>query len=123
MIVARNFSFTHNDLRDLKEKLAKPLDLYLLSLSVYSMDGDAAHLVEIENMFRLWCVLGGRWPTTGVFGKRVRLCGELGIEAYARVHVWKSSWCPWCCYLWFASVKGVFSECKAIYLHNSLATS
>ena len=88
--VARNFSFTHNDLRDLKGKISKASgSVFVVVESVYSMDGDAAHLVEIEKI----CSDSGAYlvvdeaHATGVFGEKGEgLCGELGIEAYARVH-------------------------------------
>ena len=49
--VARNFSFKHNDLNDLKEKISKASgSIFIVVESVYSMEGDMAPLVEIEKL-------------------------------------------------------------------------
>ena len=88
--VARNFSFKHNDLNDLKEKISKASgSIFIVVESVYSMEGDMAPLVEIEKL----CSDSGAYlvvdeaHATGVFGKKGEgLCGEFGVEAYARVH-------------------------------------
>ncbi len=88
--VARNFSFNHNDLLDLKEKLNKVSGaVFVVVESVYSMDGVKAPLVEID----LLCRDSGAYlvvdeaHATGLYGKKGEgLCGEFGVEAYARVH-------------------------------------
>lgn len=49
--VSKNYSFKHNDLNDLRQKLQKAdADVYVLVESVYSMDGDFAPLAEIQTM-------------------------------------------------------------------------
>ncbi|MCG9911726.1 MAG: aminotransferase class I/II-fold pyridoxal phosphate-dependent enzyme [Flavobacteriales bacterium] len=46
--MARNFSFSHNNLYDLEDKLKKSTGrIWVVVESVYSMDGDSAPLIEI----------------------------------------------------------------------------
>jgi 8-amino-7-oxononanoate synthase len=50
---ARSYSFRHNDLNDLKDKLARYRsrgEVYIAVESLYSMDGDLAPLSELSNL-------------------------------------------------------------------------
>ncbi len=88
--VARSFSFKHNDLEELKQKLSKAEgNIFVVVESVYSMDGDSAPLKQIEEI----CfnhkanLVVDEAHATGVFGhKGEGLCAEIGVEPYARVH-------------------------------------
>ena len=89
---ARSFSFRHNDLSDLKKKVAQARgDVFVAVESVYSMDGHIAPLVE---MCELCEELGAylvvdEAHATGVFGaKGEGLVQHLGLanRVFARVH-------------------------------------
>lgn len=50
---AKSYAFKHNDLQDLKRKVARAEgDVYVAIEAIYSMDGDAAPLVDISNFCR-----------------------------------------------------------------------
>lgn len=89
---AKSFNFRHNDLQDLKDKLkrAKGRKLVLVE-SIYSMDGDAAPLVEMASL----CLNMGaellvdEAHATGVFGHSGQgLVQALNLQdqIWARVH-------------------------------------
>lgn len=97
---ARSFSFGHNDLADLEKKLqaAVPVgqpatagNIFVVTESVFSMDGDQAPLQE---MAALCAVYGAQLVVdeahaTGVIGKKGEgLVQDLGLEkkCFARVH-------------------------------------
>ncbi|MFM7022808.1 MAG: aminotransferase class I/II-fold pyridoxal phosphate-dependent enzyme [Flavobacteriales bacterium] len=49
--LAKSFSFRHNDVDDLKKKISKSEGgVFVVVESVYSMDGDAAPLIELSQM-------------------------------------------------------------------------
>lgn len=89
---ARSFSFRHNDLQDLKKKMAQARgDVFVAVESLYSMDGDTAPLEELCSL----CEDVGAYlivdeaHATGVYGARGEgLVQSLGLHGrvYARVH-------------------------------------
>lgn len=87
---ARSFSFKHNDLKDLKQKLSKAKgNIFVVVESIYSMDGDSAPLKQIEEIcFNHQAnLVVDEAHATGVFGLNGEgLCAEIGVETYARVH-------------------------------------
>lgn len=92
---AKAYSFRHNELNDLEEKLkrlaSKTRQTIVVVESVYSMDGDFAPLPEIVKLCEtLGCeVIVDEAHATGVFGPEGRgRVVELGLEKhiFARVH-------------------------------------
>lgn len=95
--LAKGLKFKHNDLRDLQEKISKQkvlnpsADLYIITESVFSMDGDSPDLVELVNLAKEYnCFLViDEAHATGVFGAKGQgLVQELGIQdaVFARIH-------------------------------------
>lgn len=90
--LAESFSFKHNDLKDLKEKLEKSQgNKFVVTESVFSMDGDEAPLQEIS----LLCIQYGanlvvdEAHATGVVGaKGEGLVQSLHLQShcFARIH-------------------------------------
>lgn len=94
---ATRYKFRHNDIEDLEKKLqiennaqhTTPNSFVALE-SVYSMDGDKAHLLEISNLCEKYGanLIVDEAHATGVFGKNGKgLVNELGLEkkVFARV--------------------------------------
>lgn len=87
---ARSFSFKHNDVEDLRGRLANASgEVFVVVESVYSMDGDMAELAAVGRL----CEEHGanlivdEAHATGVFGERGEgLCQKLGVECFARIH-------------------------------------
>jgi len=89
---ARSYSFRHNDLDDLRTKIAQARgDLFVAVESLYSMDGDTAPLRELCEM----CEEVGAYlvvdeaHATGVYGKRgegLVQSERLHERVFARVH-------------------------------------
>jgi len=89
---ANSFSFPHNDLQDLEKKLrgAKGT-VFVVTESVFSMDGDQAPLEEIAELCAGHgaCLIVDEAHATGVVGpKGAGLVQELGLQdrCFARVH-------------------------------------
>lgn len=87
---ANSFSFKHNNLDELENKIAKAEgDIYLVVESVYSMDGDFAPLTEIAAICKKQniALIVDEAHAVGVFGDGKGLCAELNIEndVFARV--------------------------------------
>lgn len=87
---ANSYSFKHNDVESLKNKLRKAEDnVYVVVESIYSMDGDFAPLKELavicENQGVALVV--DEAHAVGIFGNGKGLCAELGIEkdVFARI--------------------------------------
>jgi 8-amino-7-oxononanoate synthase len=90
--LSRSFSFRHNDLSDLRQKLSNATgECYVVVESVYSMDGHRAPLRELCEL----CEEVGAYlivdeaHATGVYGPRGEgLVVECGLEGrvFARVH-------------------------------------
>lgn len=91
---ARAFKFRHNDvthLNELVEKNKGAETIYVVTESVFSMDGDCALLKEISNVCKKQeaYLIVDEAHAVGVFGEQGRgLCNELGIEqdCFARVY-------------------------------------
>ncbi|MEY4667666.1 MAG: hypothetical protein RL518_365 [Pseudomonadota bacterium] len=89
---ARSYSFRHNDLEDLRNKIAQARgDLFIAVESLYSMDGDLSPLKELCSL----CDEHGAYlivdeaHATGIYGKRGEgLVQSLGLQSriFARVH-------------------------------------
>lgn len=87
---ARNFSFKHNDIEDLKQKLDSASgNVFVAVESIYSMDGDKAPLKEIAEL----CQQSGAYlivdeaHSTGIYGEKGEgLCSELGVKPFVKVH-------------------------------------
>ena len=89
---ARSYSFRHNDLDDLRSKIAQARgDVFVAVESLYSMDGDTAPLGDLCSL----CEEVGAFlivdeaHSTGVYGKRGEgLVQSQGLHTrvYARVH-------------------------------------
>jgi 8-amino-7-oxononanoate synthase len=89
---ARAFSFGHNQLPDLEKKLqAGEGTLFVVTESVFSMDGDQAPLAEMAALCRRYGahLIVDEAHATGIIGKRGEgLVQALGLhrECFARVH-------------------------------------
>jgi 8-amino-7-oxononanoate synthase len=92
---AKSYSFKHNDLADLKKKFSNTIttkgNTYLIVESIYSMDGDAAPMMElVEFCKNKSCYLiVDEAHSSGVYGDFGKgLIVELGLEndVFARVH-------------------------------------
>ena len=87
---AKSFSFKHNNLEELQNKITKAKgNIYVAVESVYSMDGDAAPLTEIAAICKKQniALIVDEAHAVGVFGNGKGLCAELNIEkdVFARV--------------------------------------
>ena len=81
---AKNFSFRHNDLVDLKSKLERTSgDVYIAVESIYSMDGDQAPLKELAALCtdrNLYLVVDEA-HSAGLYGEKgVGLVTHLGLD-------------------------------------------
>ena len=66
--LAKSFSFKHNDVSDLKSKIAKAEgNVFVVVESIYSMDGDAAPLTELSKIEGIY-LLVDEAHSAGVFG-------------------------------------------------------
>lgn len=88
---ANSYSFSHNDLFTLEKRLQKANgNIYVVVESIYSMDGDAAPLVEIMKLCKQYnaALIVDEAHSNGIFGENGRgLVCELGLEndVFARV--------------------------------------
>jgi len=91
---AKAYSFKHNDLEDLNEKVLrmsqKGSSIYVVTESVFSMDGDSPNLVAMSQMLKTHnaCLIVDEAHAIGVFG--MNGCGliqELDLEndVFARI--------------------------------------
>ncbi len=93
---ANTYKFRHNDLVHLEELLAKQKDaetVYVVTESVFSMDGDCALLKEITDLCKQYNahLIVDEAHAIGVYGEQGRgLCNQLGIEqdCFARVYTY-----------------------------------
>ncbi len=86
---ADSFSFRHNDLEHLEERLKKSShNIFVIVESIYSMDGDSAPLREMADLCKKYKanLIVDEAHATGVFGNG--LVQQLKIEdvVFARVH-------------------------------------
>ncbi|TBW29877.1 pyridoxal phosphate-dependent aminotransferase family protein [Gramella sp. KN1008] len=96
MSVARNYKFRHNDLEDLRLRLGRlpnteASEIYVVTESVFSMDGDSANLQMLVKLAEElnFNLIVDEAHATGVFGKKGEgLLQELGLEReiFARIH-------------------------------------
>ncbi len=88
--VARNFSFTHNNINDLEKKLKRATgNIFVAIESIYSMDGDSAPLKEIAKLCKKYeaHLIIDEAHATGVFGNNGEgLAVQEGIDAFAKIH-------------------------------------
>jgi 8-amino-7-oxononanoate synthase len=93
---ANAYKFRHNDVAHLAELLAKQKNnetVYVVTESVFSMDGDCALLKEITGLCKQHkaYLIVDEAHAIGVYGEQGRgLCNELGIEedCFARVYTY-----------------------------------
>ena len=96
MSLAKSYKFKHNDIPDLERKLqrlgvASPSEVYIVTESVFSMDGDSPDLVSLVNLaekFNARLIIDEA-HATGVFGEIGQgLVQELKLEShiFARIH-------------------------------------
>lgn len=92
---AHGFSFSHNDVNDLESKLQKhaggPGNIFIVTESVFSMDGDIAPLAEISLVSEKYeaHLIVDEAHTTGVVGKNGEgVVQQLNLQknCFARVH-------------------------------------
>lgn len=90
--LAQSFSFRHNDCNELEKKLsAAGGNIFVVTESVFSMDGDIAPLQQIAALCRQYnaCLIVDEAHATGVLGSRGEgLVQSLALEAgcFARIH-------------------------------------
>ncbi|MDT8412363.1 MAG: pyridoxal phosphate-dependent aminotransferase family protein [Vicingaceae bacterium] len=87
---ATHFSFTHNNLATLEQKLSNAKGLvYVVVESVYSMDGDFAPITEIVAICKKYnaALMVDEAHAVGIFGNGKGLVSELGLEndVFARI--------------------------------------
>jgi 8-amino-7-oxononanoate synthase len=95
-ITPRKYKFFHNDIADLSEKLQRHSSegpVIVITESVFSMDGDTAHLELIAGLCEAYNaqLIVDEAHATGVFGKQGEgLVCALGLEdkVFARVHTY-----------------------------------
>lgn len=96
MSLAKSYKFEHNDLDDLSQKLEKfsgkpESDIYVVTESVFSMDGDSPdleELVKLTDNFPFYLIVDEA-HATGVFGaKAAGLLQQLSLvdKVFARIH-------------------------------------
>jgi 8-amino-7-oxononanoate synthase len=89
---ARSFSFAHNDLEDLEKKLkASQGNIFVVTESVFSMDGDVAPLINIDELCQKFKanLIVDEAHATGIIGEKGEgLAMQLGLQnkCLARVH-------------------------------------
>ncbi|MEP7257503.1 MAG: 8-amino-7-oxononanoate synthase [Flavitalea sp.] len=90
--LARSFSFAHNDLGDLERKLKSAGgNIFVVTESVFSMDGDIAPLKEMVELCQRYgaLLIVDEAHATGVIGIRGEgVCKALGLEdqCFARIY-------------------------------------
>lgn len=89
---AQSFSFRHNDLADLEKRLqAATGTIFVVTESVFSMDGDTAPLIEINALCKQYGahLIVDEAHATGVVGERGEgLVQQLALQSacFARIH-------------------------------------
>ena len=89
---ARTFSFKHNDIEDLREKITRATgEVFVAVESLYSMDGDRAPLVDLCQLAQEYGVflIVDEAHATGVYGESGEgLVSASGVsnQVFARVH-------------------------------------
>lgn len=95
---AKCFKFKHNDLNDLKKKIAlqkiKGGSVYVSVESVYSMDGDFAALKEFSNYCKKhkYLLVVDEAHAGGIFGKNgAGMCEQLKVDCFARLYTFSKA--------------------------------
>jgi 8-amino-7-oxononanoate synthase len=92
---ASSFSFLHNDIADLEKKLIASVHLhqniFVVTESVFSMDGDKAPLIKISNLCEKYnaALIVDEAHATGIIGKEGEgLVHQLDLQqrCFARIH-------------------------------------
>jgi 8-amino-7-oxononanoate synthase len=89
--ISRSFSFKHNNLADLKKKMEQATgQIFIVTESIFSMDGDEAPLKELVNIAKQYnaYLIVDEAHAVGLFGnKGCGLVDELGLneEVFIRV--------------------------------------
>lgn len=104
--LARRFSFRHNDLEDLKKKIARASGrIFVVVESVYSMDGDEAPLnglIDLAQQYDLNLIIDEA-HSTGVIGPQGSgLAVSLGLEAHITARIYT-----------FGKAMGIHGACVA----------
>jgi len=86
---ADSFSFRHNDIEHLHERLkAAKGNIFVVVESVYSMDGDITFMEELEGLYNTYSLnlIVDEAHATGVFGMGLVQQFNLQDKVFARVH-------------------------------------
>lgn len=93
--LARSFSFKHNDVGDLQQKIKQAKGtIFIVVESIYSMDGDQAPLKELEQICQnhQTHLVVDEAHATGIFGENGEgLCQELGVIPFAKIHTFSKA--------------------------------
>ena len=130
---ASSFSFLHNDITDLEKKLSAAVHLhqniFVVTESVFSMDGDKAPLIEISNLCEKYNagLIVDEAHATGVIGEKGEgLVQHLDLQkkCFARIHTFgKACGCHGAVVLGSATIKKLsYQFFKTIYLQYLFAT-
>lgn len=92
---ATSFSFLHNDINDLEKKISAAIlfhkNIFVVTESVFSMDGDMAPLIEISNLCEKYNagLIVDEAHATGIIGEKGEgLVQQLHLQekCFARIH-------------------------------------
>jgi 8-amino-7-oxononanoate synthase len=90
--LAQSFSFAHNDLNDLEKKMAQATgNIFVVTESVFSMDGDQADLlaiIKLANKFKAHLIIDEAHATgvIGDLGEGLVQCSNIQNQIFARIH-------------------------------------
>jgi len=90
--LAQSFSFAHNDLNDLEKKMAQASgNIFVVTESVFSMDGDQADLlaiIKLANKFKAHLIIDEAHATgvIGDLGEGLVQCSNIQNQIFARIH-------------------------------------
>lgn len=90
MSYAKSYSFKHNDLNDLNSKILKSKgEIFIVVESIYSMDGDEAPIVELNNICiekRCHLIVDEAHSTGFGYNNVFSLSEKYNIQPLARLH-------------------------------------
>jgi 8-amino-7-oxononanoate synthase len=90
--LASRFSFKHNDLNDLEQKIKRSSgQIFVAVESIYSMDGDACPLIELVNLTERYnaVIILDEAHSTGLYGQDGSgLAAALGLENRIAIRVY-----------------------------------
>jgi 8-amino-7-oxononanoate synthase len=121
---ASNFGFKHNDLEDLKKKLAAANgNKFVIVESIYSMDGDFAPLKEIEQICKeeKAFLIVDEAHSTGIYGENGEgICVQEGVNAFARIHTFgKAMGCHGACVIGSAVLKEYLINFSKTFIYTT----